>query len=310
MTMKNQNLTSFDAGDWRQRFDELFGEVSEHPALNSIHGWLNGGELPHFGVGSGTGPLASLTRDQTLEQLLASVHLPNFPNLGNHADAGDRIADLANAMRGDHGNDTLAGTAAGEAIFGRSGDDVLSGNDGDDSLFAGLDNDTLNGGNGSDRLAGGRGNDALVGGAGDDHLFGGVGNDTLTGGDGADTYLFGRGAGQDVVNNLDGNADATDVLRFGAGIDADDLSFSHVGNDLVVAIDGTQDKITLTGWYTDQAHRVDVLQFADGQQLTSAQVDGLVQAMSAFAPGEPNGASALGLAADAFTIPGLTLPQN
>ncbi|MFA6986413.1 MAG: hypothetical protein WC213_09420, partial [Arenimonas sp.] len=44
---QNPNRPNFTAGDWRQRFDQLFGEVSDHPALSQIHDWLNGGELPH-----------------------------------------------------------------------------------------------------------------------------------------------------------------------------------------------------------------------------------------------------------------------
>jgi hypothetical protein len=47
--------------------------------------------------------------------------------------------------------------------------------------------------------------------------------------------------------------------------------------------------MTLTGWYSDPANRIDAIQFGQGESLTTAQIDGLVQAMSAFAPGEPNG---------------------
>jgi Ca2+-binding RTX toxin-like protein len=379
--MNNDNRNRFQAGDWRQRFEQLFGEVNDHPMLEQIHDWMNGGELPHVGLGALTGEQPHLADMPNLQDILAGLDLanrpnlgnlagidlsnfpnlpnlgdlqnqlpnaganlpnlpnlgdlPNFPHLGNHAGFW---GDLANAMRGNEGNDTLAGTADGELIIGMAGDDVINGNDGDDRLRGGRDNDTLNGGNGNDQLIGGQGNDSLVGGAGNDRLFGGAGNDTMTGGDGNDTYAFARGAGQDVINNLTGNADGVDVLRFGRGIEQDDLSFSHVGNDLVIAIDGTQDKVTLSGWFTDAAHRVDTIQFAGGTSLTSAQVtalvpaapatiavgeqngasqlDGLVQAMSAFAVGEQNGASHAGIAIGEGTSrldiinPGITPSQG
>jgi Ca2+-binding RTX toxin-like protein len=353
--MSNDNRNKFQAGDWRQRFEQLFGEVNDHPMLEQIHEWMNGGELPHAGLGALVGEQPHIADLPNLQAILDGLdltdlanlgngpnvpHFPNLPNLGdlpnlpnagnfpNLPDFGSNLpsmgdhpwangvwGNIANALRGDEGNDTIAGTADGDLMFGLRGDDVLNGNDGDDRLRGGRDNDTLNGGNGNDQLLGGQGNDTLAGGAGNDHLFGGSGNDTMTGGDGNDTYAFGRGAGQDVINNLTGNADGIDVLRFGRGIEQDDLSFSHVDNDLVIAIDGTQDKVTLTGWYSDAAHRVDTIQFAGGESLTSAQVDGLVQAMSSFAVGEQNGPSHAGIAIGEGTSrleiinPGITLPQ-
>jgi hypothetical protein len=373
--MSNDHIKQFNAGDWRQRFEQLFGEVSDHPMLEQLHEWMNHGEIPHAGLGNVLGEQPHLAELPNLQDILAGLdlpgrpglgnlpgidlsnfpnlpnlgelpnlpNLPNFPNvgdlpnLGNHA--GGIWGELANALRGNEGNDTMAGTADSELMFGLAGDDVLNGNDGDDRLRGGRDNDTLNGGNGNDQLIGGQGNDSLVGGAGNDRLFGGAGNDTMTGGDGNDTYAFGRGAGQDVINNATGNAEGVDVLRFSRGIEQEDLNFAHVGNDLVISIDGTQDKVTLSGWYTDAAHRVDTIQFAGGESLTAAQVnalvpaaapatiavgeqngasqlDGLVQAMSSFAVGEQNGASHAGIAIGEGTSrleiisPDMTLTQG
>ncbi|KJZ37687.1 calcium-binding protein, partial [Pseudomonas fluorescens] len=74
-------------------------------------------------------------------------------------------------------------------------------------------------------LSGGGGNDTLTAGAGNDQLEGGTGNDTLNGGTGSDVYLFALGDGQDILNDdtafYSGNVD---VLRFGAGISASDIT--------------------------------------------------------------------------------------
>lgn len=63
--------------------------------------------------------------------------------------------------------------------------------------------------------------------AGNDQLEGGTGNDVLNGGRGSDLYLFNLGDGQDVINDDNSYANiygGVDVLRFGAGILATDIS--------------------------------------------------------------------------------------
>jgi len=341
-TPQNPNLPNpTSAADWRQRFDQLFGDVTDHPGLSHLHDWVNGGEMPHTpaldnilsgldlsnfpNLGNlpnipnvptlpGTGNLPNLPNFPNLPDTGTLPNFPNLPGMGNNP-GGNWSTAFGSAMRGEMGNDTMAGTADGETMFGFRGDDVMNGNAGDDRMFGGRDNDTLNGGDGNDRLFGGAGNDTLVGGAGDDRLFGGAGNDTLTGGAGSDTYLFGRGAGQDVINNTGASADSQDVLRFGGGLSQDDLNFAHVGNDLVISVEGTQDKVTLSGWYSDAANRIDAIKFGNGDTLTTSQIDGLVQAMSAFAPGEQNGArAAVDLTAPSNRLdlvnPTVTLPQG
>lgn len=91
------------------------------------------------------------------------------------------------------------------------------------------------------------GADSIYGYDREDVLDGGAGDDFLSGGNENDTYIFGRGYGHDVfadeeTNILGGEMDA---LVFGAGIDVEDIVFTHEGNDLIVSIVGTDDSVRL-----------------------------------------------------------------
>ncbi len=108
--------------------------------------------------------------------------------------------------------------------------------------------DTINGTAVIDRMKGFAGNDTLVGNAGDDWLDGGVGSDTLDGGVGVDTYVFGRGYGQDVITPQS-VLDAGDIIEM--DVAPEQILTSREGMDLVFAIDGTQDRLTVQEFFSD-----------------------------------------------------------
>jgi Ca2+-binding RTX toxin-like protein len=95
------------------------------------------------------------------------------------------------------------GTNLAEAITGGTGNDTMYGYAGSDSLDGGAGNDYIDGGIDNDVMYGGMGNDTLVGGAGNDTLTGvifptsgnptpGLGEiDSLIGGANADTFVLG-----------------------------------------------------------------------------------------------------------------------
>ena len=90
-----------------------------------------------------------------------------------------------------------------------------------------------------------------TGGAGNDVLFGSSGNDVLTGNGGNDTYQFGHGGGQDrIVNGTASSTAASGELDFGASITANQLWFQRNGNDLSIEVMGSQDQITVAGWFS------------------------------------------------------------
>ena len=167
-------------------------------------------------------------------------------------------SNSADWMDGFAGDDILNALGGDDFIFGRAGDDTLNGGNGDDILAGGDDNDVIKGGNGSDVMTGGADDDMLNGDGGNDVIMGGTGNDTLNGGAGNDMLVgdlgddviiasagqdqirFGFGDGNDIYQ---GNASFTntDVFVFEDNIDADDVWFERIDNNLIVRLHGADD---------------------------------------------------------------------
>ena len=148
----------------------------------------------------------------------------------------------------------------------------MASNAGDDSFAGSYDAETLNGGAGNDVLNGRGANDILIG---------GTGNDFLVGGGGDDIYRFNLGDGQDVIREYWGDSGAwgTDTVEFGVGIAAADVTVSqgNNGNDLILAIAGTNDKVTLQATVNSGENRIDQVRFADGTIWNHAQLMALSQ---------------------------------
>jgi Ca2+-binding RTX toxin-like protein len=144
---------------------------------------------------------------------------------------------------------------------------------------------TLNGSNDDDVINGYGGNDKLNGMNGDDQLTGGTGNDTLVGAAGSDTYYFSLGDGQDTIYDYDskagdGSADATDVILFGTGITAEDLTIRReVDGDMAISIADSTDTVTVIHHFGGAT--IERIDFADGGSLTSAQISVLAAIGSA-----------------------------
>ena len=120
-----------------------------------------------------------------------------------------------------------------------------------------------------------------------DRLDGGLGNDHLFGGDDADIYVFDRGYGQDVIYDEMTSIffKDPDIVDFGAGIAQSDLLFTRAGadgDDLIIDVVGTTDRLTITDQFfagnlsQDGTfavdNRIEEFHFADGSSLTDAQV--------------------------------------
>ncbi|MHA6913268.1 calcium-binding protein [Ralstonia pseudosolanacearum] len=217
----------------------------------------------------------------------------------NGWDGIDNIAGLG-------GNDTINAYAGNDVLDGGDGNDSILAGDGNDQVFGGLGLDTIDGGNGDDVIDGGGDNDTITdtsgtntlkGGAGNDTIIGrgtfqgGTGNDSLVSSDfySGDTYLFNVGDGQDTISDYGGSAAmgyttaGDDTLKFGAGINSDQLWFQKIGNDLSVSRIGTSDGVVVKNWYTSGSQHIEQFQSGDGKALKDTQVDALVQAMAGFA---------------------------
>ena len=112
-------------------------------------------------------------------------------------------------------------------------------------------------------------------------LSGNSGNNILTGGGGYDVYQFGRGGAQDRIVNSVGNSSANGELDFAAGIATNQLWFKQSGNDLLILVMGTQDQVTVAGWFSSSAGKLSEIKTADGSMIDSGLTQ-LVQAMATY----------------------------
>ncbi len=220
------------------------------------------------------------------------------------------------ALYGEDGDDRLNGGSGGDRLLGGSGEDRLFGDRGWDRLKGGVGNDQLAGGNGRDRLMGGEGDDRLDGGAGRDRLDGGAGIDVLLGGAGRDVlggkagsedylgsgnvyeggagddtlrgtlegdlYKFNLGDGRDRIQEWLSGSDAapsgTDILRFGEGINPDDVNVERNGNDLIFHLSNGTDAVRVQDWFKDGNYQLERIEFVDGTVWSGEYVNRLTPA--------------------------------
>ncbi|MDD2916209.1 MAG: calcium-binding protein [Gallionella sp.] len=112
------------------------------------------------------------------------------------------------------------------------------------------------------------------------------GNDALDG-ESVDIYLFNLGIGQDII---DDTADI-DILRIGTGILPTDITLVRSGMDVVLGINGTDDRLIFRSW---RSNRIERIEFSDGtvwhaaylQLQISADVTGITSTGSGQASGD------------------------
>lgn len=138
-------------------------------------------------------------------------------------------------------------------IFGGNDDDVLKAVVDDSIMHAFGGNDTVYGSDGNDTIYGNEGDDAIYSGSGNDYAYGGNGNDILDGGEdddflyggkGNDTYIFGRNYGTDIISDSDG----VSTIKIAEGISLDELDIISVGENVVISLKDTEDKLIINGF--------------------------------------------------------------
>lgn len=136
---------------------------------------------------------------------------------------------------GGNGDDVLKAVVDDSIIHAFGGDDTVYGSDGNDIIY---------GNEGDDAIYAGSGDDLVYGGDGDDILDGGEGNDFLYGGSGNDTYIFGRNYGTDIISDSEG----VSTIKIAEGISLDELDIISVGEDIVIALKDSEDKLIINGF--------------------------------------------------------------
>ncbi|MBB4112774.1 Ca2+-binding RTX toxin-like protein [Rhizobium sp. BK226] len=124
------------------------------------------------------------------------------------------------------------------------------------------------------------GNDQLYGMEREDILRAGKGDDFISGGNQNDLYLYALGDGHDIIQDRMTNilSGTDDFLRFGAGIDREDISFGRVDGDrhsIVIYINGGEGSVTLQNEFAYAASgvfgdiffdRIERIDFTSGDQ--------------------------------------------
>lgn len=198
--------------------------------------------------------------------------------LGNYIEGNSG----SNVLRGVEGNDTLYGGGGVDSLYGGVDDDTYildndttlikeMANEGNDTVLSSIsytltnnvENLTLTG-NENLNAAGNTLDNVINGNSADNILEGKKGNDTISGGEGNDTYVFNRGDGEDTIIETGSTYSYIDKLSFGTGITIDDVRFNKSGNDLIVSIAGTNDKVIIKDSNINPDNRIEQFIFQDG----------------------------------------------
>ncbi|MER0044607.1 calcium-binding protein [Pseudomonas sp. MGal98] len=219
----------------------------------------------------------------------------------NGAEGNDLLygGDGNDVLNGGTGNDTMRGGLGNDTYVIDSLGDVIqeNPNEGIDTiessisitsaLNANIENLRLTGngnltgiGNSANNLiTGNQAANYLVGNAGNDTLSGEGGNDTLEGGIGNDVYRFARGWGADTVQNYESLSNGLDAIEFAAGIQPGDIRASRSGSNLMLSLDGSADRITVTNYFQNDgatSFAVDEIRFANGTRWSVSTIKAMV----------------------------------
>jgi Ca2+-binding RTX toxin-like protein len=119
-------------------------------------------------------------------------------------------------------------------------------------------------------LSGGKttGNDVITSTDYADVLDGGAGNDYLAGTTGDATYVFGHGYGHDTIDAHGG------TVTFNADVSLSDITWSKIGTDLVIKLNGTNDSLNILDEFNSA--NINAFRFADGTVLSRDDVQALL----------------------------------
>ncbi len=201
---------------------------------------------------------------------------------GSTATTEELLATTA-VFEGTKKQDLITSEEADDSIYAGAGNDKISAGLGNDLLYGEAGDDELHGDAGHDRLFGGDGQDILYGESGNDRLTGGAGNDWLGGAQGDDSYFFNAGDGLDTINNYD--PAGFDRILFGAAVDSAGIVLFRNDTHLEIGY-GSNDQITVSEFFANPENRIDEIQLTDGQYLHAADINQIIQDMSAYAATE------------------------
>jgi Ca2+-binding RTX toxin-like protein len=298
--------------DGREGADSLFGEAG-----NDTYVVDNMGDFVIENAGRGLDTIQSQLsaytlgntsiENLTLTGTTVGTSTGRIDGTGNSLDNVITGNSFINMLDGGIGADTMMGGDSGDYYVVDNADDVVieQANEGRDVVYATVSHtlgnnveylqlmgsdaidgtgnsqdNTLRGNSAANVLDGGFGNDLLDGDAGADTLLGGDGSDYLLGADDNDTYLFDLGHGNDTVIESSG----FDTLQFQQSISQADIGLFQANNgDLQFGyVNNSSDFITIQS-QNQSASSVERFELSDGQFMTNADINAVVQSMVSYA---------------------------
>jgi Ca2+-binding RTX toxin-like protein len=233
--------------------------------FQGVPGHLDGGPLALRVTGTDRAGAKGYT-DFSLDVVLTSiVGTPGDDVLSGTATA-DRMYGLA-------GSDRLDGGAGGDQMYGGSGDDAYVVDSAGDfvSELAGEGRDRVESSvsfalpaNVEDLVLTGAANLNGTGNALANTITGNAGANQLAGSLGDDVYVFGHGGGADTVSEFDSTAGNIDRVRFLPGVAPDGVALQRVDSNLVLNLNGSSDRLTLSNWFSGGAYQIELVEFDDG----------------------------------------------
>ena len=300
-----ENLTLTGTANLNGTGNDLDNVIIGNSGNNRLDGWT-GADTLIGGAGDDT-YIVNSTSDQVVElngegidtlessasySLYSSTRYIEDLTLTGSANINAKGNSLANNISGNDGGNILWGGAGADTMAGGLGSDIYvvsnagdvvfeQANSGGDTVYSRIDytlTDNVENLHLTYSAVNGTGNELA------NILIGNSMDNTLSGGAGNDSYRLDRSSGHDTLIDNDAALGNSDSLTFASDVSADQLWFSHVGNDLEIDIIGTANSATIKDWYLGSDHHIEVFKSGDGKTLTDSNVDNLVSAMAGLTP--------------------------
>lgn len=267
-----ENLTLTGSADLNATGNDLDNRLVGNEGYNRLDGGLGANQL--LG-GKGNDTYLVGAWDSVVEQANEGIdtvitdqaytldaNVENLTLMGAAAINGTGNA-LDNVLTGNSAANMLTGGAGNDTYVIGAGDTVVEqANEGIDTVVA--DQTYTLGANVENLMLTGNANLTATGNELDNELIGNSGANILAGGLGSDTYRFGRGSGQDVIIENDATSTSFDTVEFGDDLAPCDFTAARNGDDLVLSVKGTSDRLTVQSFFAGSANQVEFFTFADG----------------------------------------------
>jgi len=121
-------------------------------------------------------------------------------------------------------------------------------------------------------------NNTIHGLGGNNIIKGGQGENLKIGGNGRNTYIWELGSGGDTINDHAIRKDTHGwggTLKIVGDVDPAGIEITRVGNNLILIIGETGERLTILNWYSGADHQLIDIQFSDGTVWSRADINAM-----------------------------------